>query len=90
MLIDTITEITIYEVEVLYARFFKELENSHTCNVDLQHIEKIDVVGIQLLISFIKSAKAIDKIVTFDNITESAMQQINACQFAQALGLSHE
>ena len=64
-----------------------DLLANETINLDMQKIEKIDIVGIQLLISFVKSAEAMDKKVSFENIRESVQEQIASSSCENALGL---
>ena len=86
MVFEDTREITIYEVEKLKDVFLNLLANE-TVNLDMQKIEKIDIVGIQLLISFVKSAEAVGKKVNFENITESVQEQIASSSCENALGL---
>jgi len=87
MMIEGINEFTIYEVEKLKIIFLKELENSDDYTLDMKSIEKLDIVGIQLLISLVKSANYIDKKVQFINITENALLQIDICNCRESLGI---
>ncbi len=85
-----INEFTIYEVEKLKEIFLKELENSDDFILDMTSIEKLDIVGIQLLISLVKSANYIDKKVELINITQNALLQIDICNCRRALGISDD
>jgi len=85
-----INEFTIYEVEKLKEIFLKELESSDDFILDMTSIEKLDIVGIQLLISLVKSANYIDKKVELINITQNALLQIDICNCRRALGISDD
>ena len=85
-----INEFTIYEVEKLKEIFLKELESSDDFILDMTSIEKLDIVGIQLLISLVKSANYIDKKVKLINITQNALLQIDICNCRRALGISDD
>ncbi len=86
MALENISEITIYEVEKL-KNIFLELLKEDKIILNMKGITKIDIVGIQLLISFLKSAEALGKDVKFENISESVHEQIASSSCENALGL---
>lgn len=89
-MIENIKEFTIYEVEKLKVILLKELNNSDDFTIDMKNIDKLDIVGIQLLISFVKSANSINKKVKFINITDNALLQIDICNCRLVLGISND
>lgn len=89
-MIENIKEFTIYEVEKLKVILLKELNNSDDFTIDMKNIDKLDIVGIQLLISFVKSANSINKKVQFINITDNALLQIDICNCRLVLGISND
>ncbi|PHR54081.1 MAG: hypothetical protein COA44_14280 [Arcobacter sp.] len=90
MILEGIKALTIYEVEKVQVLFIKELSTSQDLVLDMQAIEKIDMVGIQLLLSLVKSAETNEKNVSFSNITDSVLQQIKICHCQHALGITNE
>jgi len=89
MMLEGITELTIYEVEELQTLFLKELNGDNSLLIDMKQIEKIDMVGIQLLLSLLKSADEIEKEVKFINISENTLHQIKSCYCEKALGIDN-
>ena len=90
MIVETTSELTIYEVEKLQHIFLKELNRKGTFILDMTLIEKIDIVGIQLLIALVNSAKKLHKKIEFINITQTALHQIKLCHCEDALGIVYE
>ena len=88
--IENITDFTIYEVEKLQNHFLKELEINNEFILDMKLIKKIDMVGIQLLLSLVKSAHVLNKKVEFINISEDILQEIKICHCNLALGITDE
>ena len=86
MALENISEITIYEVEKL-KDVFLELLQKDIISLDMQSITKVDIVGIQLLISLLKSAESVGKDVKIENISESVREQIVSSSCENALGL---
>ncbi len=86
MTFEMVEEITIYEAEKLKELLLEKLDDAELL-LDMAKIQKIDIVGIQLLISFIKSAEARDKRVEFKNVSESLYEQIAASSCENILGL---
>ena len=88
---DIIREITIYEVETLQTQFLQMLndakESQKSINLDLSELVKIDMVGIQLLISFAKSAKKDDVELVLNNVTTLILKEIKAVNCEAYLGL---
>lgn len=80
-------ELTIYEVEKLKEIFLEELKADATLTLDLGKVEKIDMVGIQLLLSLVRTAQAQDKKVEFANISEGVLHQIKIAHCEKALGI---
>lgn len=87
MILDDFTELTIYQVEKLHNIFVEALEENDDILLDMMKIEKIDMVGIQLLISLVRSAEASQNEVEFTNIKDSVLQQIEISNSHIALGL---
>lgn len=87
MQIEQISEFTIYEVEKLKEIFLEELQKDGDIEVDMSSVEKIDMVGIQLLLALMKSAKKVDKSVKLLNLNEMISSQIKMCEYADILGL---
>lgn len=90
MILEDIRELSIYEVEKVRSIFLKVLSTEEDLNIDMKQIEKIDMVGIQLLLSLVKSARARDKKVSFINLRENVLQEIKACHCSEALGIIDE
>ena len=88
---DIIREITIYEVETLQTQFLQMLsdakESQKSIVLDLSELVKIDMVGIQLLISFAKSAKKDDVELVLNNVTTLILKEIKAVNCEAYLGL---
>ncbi len=80
-------EITIYEVEKLRILFLEALENSDTLVVDLVSIKKIDMVGIQLLLSLVKTAHLKNKKIIITNAANNVLSMIKQTHCESILGL---
>jgi len=89
MVLDT-TELTIYEVEKLKDVFLEALKKEDSFTFDMVKIEKIDMVGIQLLLSLVKSANAMGKKMKFINTAQSVLHQIKVCHCDKALGMADD
>ena len=87
MILENLKEFTIYEVEKLQDIFLNELKSDEDLVIDMQTIEKIDIVAIQLLLSLIKSAEASSKKVKLTNIGDAVLQEIKILHCDKALGL---
>ena len=84
---DDITELTIYEVEKLKDVFIDKLSKNEELFFDMKLIQKIDMVGIQLLLSLVKSAKSLSKKVKFVNITDNVLAEVKIVNCQKALGI---
>ena len=89
MLLENITEITIYEVQELQTIFIKALSKVESLVVDMSQIKKIDMVGIQLLLSLVNSTKILNKTVSFVNINDSVLEEIRISSCENSLGLAN-
>lgn len=89
MIFEDINEITIYEVETLKTKFLEELTQKSALTLDMKNIEKIDAVGLQLLLSLVQSAKEMHKTVKFENINEAILKDIDLLHCTTALGITH-
>ena len=87
MLLEGFKAITIYEVEKLKDLFLEALTQVDSLELDMTSISKVDMVGIQLLISLIITAKEESKTVTFANITPYVLRQIEEAHCINTLGL---
>jgi len=87
MEIKDITEFTIYEAVNLQNIFLYELDKEEDLSIDMNSIQKIDMVGIQLLISLVKSANIINKKIHFLNIPDNIMQEIKTSNCGSELGI---
>ena len=87
MLLEDVSEITIYEVEKLKTDFLDELSTSENISLDMKNIHKIDIVGLQLLISFIKTTHNLNKKIELINITASLKEQIESSYMSDSLGV---
>ena len=90
MKIENISEFTIYEVEKIKPILLEELKNSGDIEIDMSEIEKIDMVGVQLILSFMKSAKKKNKKVKLRNLNEAIMTQMKVCKYDLVLGIDDE
>jgi len=88
MLIENIKEITIYEVQTLKTLFLDAIQESKEIILDMATVGKIDIVGIQLLISFVKTAQSKNIQLRLQNIPESILQQIELSHCKTPLGLT--
>ncbi len=88
MLIENIKEITIYEVQTLKTLFLDAIKESKEIILDMATVGKIDMVGIQLLISFVKTAQSKNIQLRLQNIPESILQQIELSRCETPLGLT--
>ena len=86
-MLNDFSALTIYEVEEIKPLLEELLQTDSPITLNMQPIEKIDMVGVQLLISFVKSAHQLDKKTTFNNLNETLIQFIEACNCTKALGL---
>ena len=90
MIFNDITELTIYQVETIKPLLQEALANETSPLVlDFTPINKIDMVGIQLLLSSLQTAKTLDKKIEFININNDLLDQIVTTHCEKALGLSH-
>jgi len=89
MNLNSISELTIYEAENIHTIFINLLTTKEDIVLDMQSIEKIDMVGIQLLISLLNSLKSQDISVEFIHFKESILQYIEICYCSDILGLPH-
>lgn len=90
MNLQNISELTIYEVEKMKPLLLEELKKEGDIELDMATIEKIDMVGVQLILSFMKSAQVVEKKVKLKNIDEAVRKQLKSCEFAHILGTSDE
>ena len=81
------TELTIYKAEEIHTHFLELLSNAKNIALDMHKVIKIDLVGIQLLISLVKSFNAKNLEVTFTNFEDNILQEIKACHCDTTLGL---
>ena len=87
MPLQDIKEITIYEVQTLQSKFLDALKESSDIEFDMKTLGKIDLVGVQLLVSFVKTASDEHKKINFKNIPANIRQQIEQLNATKALGL---
>jgi len=80
-------ELTIYEVEKLQILFLEALENSDSLVIDLVSIKKIDMVGIQLLLSLVKTAHLENKKIIIINTASNILSMIKQAHCENILGL---
>ena len=90
MILNNITELSIYEAQKVHELFLKALSSEEKLVLDMGLIEKIDIVGLQLLLSLLRSASESDKKVSFINCAENVLQQIKLYHCDKALGLRYE
>jgi anti-anti-sigma regulatory factor len=88
MYLKDIQGITIYEVQTLKVLFLDAIEESKEIILDMQGLGKIDIVGIQLLISFVKTTKSKNIELKLQNIPENIYKQIELSHCENALGLA--
>jgi anti-anti-sigma regulatory factor len=70
-------DITIYEAEALQTLFSEFLlKADDVITLDMSNVEKIDMVGIQLLLSLTISVKNSNKKIQFINISEEILHEI--------------
>lgn len=89
MTLDSLTELTIYEAQNIKDIFLELLNTKQDVILDMSSIEKIDMVGIQLLISLTSSLKVQNLAVEFTNVKDAVLQHIDVCYCSDELGLSH-
>lgn len=87
MITELIKELTIYEAERIKSIFLKELEGEEVFILDMRLVEKIDLVGIQLLLSLSKSLDQKKKRIEFINMSNEILHEIQVCYCDKALGL---
>lgn len=80
------SQLTIYDVEALKPQLLTLL-NEEKITLDLGSVEKIDMVGIQLLLSFMQSAKAQNITVQFSNIDPSIRHALTTTNTHTLLGI---
>jgi len=83
-----INAITIYEVEELKELFLEQLSKEDNLCLDMSKIEKIDLVGMQLLIALLKSAENRQKKLDFINISAPLREQMQKTHCLGSLGIS--
>jgi len=89
MTLDVLTELTIYEAQNIKDVFLELLNSKENIILDMKNIEKIDMVGIQLLISLTNSLSTQNISVEFINLQDSVLEHINVCYCSDILGVSH-
>ncbi|MBT5933741.1 STAS domain-containing protein [Sulfurimonas sp.] len=87
MILDNLTALTIYEVETLQDIFILALKEQENILLDMAKIDKIDIVGIQLLLSMVSTVKASQKTIKLINVKDTVLQQIKISNTQIALGL---
>lgn len=90
MKLQNISELTIYEVEKVKPLLLEALHKEDDIELDMSNVEKIDMVGVQLILSFMKSAQNIDKKVKLINTEDIVNDQLKKCDFINILGISDE
>ncbi|MDY0117442.1 MAG: STAS domain-containing protein [Sulfurimonadaceae bacterium] len=81
---------TIYEVEEVYKALNLELSSKQEIQIDLQGVQKIDMVAIQLLLSTHKTCQKDDKSFTLVNISSELQHTIDMVGCMPLLGTIHE
>ncbi len=87
MITEQIKEISIYEAEKLQSMFLKEMQSGETFILDMRLVEKIDMVGIQLLLSLSKSLEEKEQRIEFINVSDAMLHEIKISHCDVALGL---
>ncbi|MDF1884061.1 STAS domain-containing protein [Sulfurimonas sp. SAG-AH-194-C21] len=86
MAFENISAITIYEVEELKELFLKALDSDDFTHFDMSKVQRIDLVGMQLLIALLKSAQKREKKIKFINISSSLHEQMQETLCIDSLG----
>ena len=89
MVLAGITEFTIYEADKLQNIFLEFLKEEKDFVLNMESIQKIDMVGIQLLLSLVKSADASNKKISFSNIPQNILEEIKTSNCDKALGITN-
>ncbi len=89
MLFELTNELSIYQADEIKEYFITLLQKEESISLDMQKIEKIDLVGIQLLLSLVKSQKAIKQTISFKNFEQNILDEIALCQCSDALGVQN-
>lgn len=87
MVILKMEKLTIYEVESLHKKLLVFIEKYDQIDLDMQNIQKIDMPGIQLLLSTSLTCKAKSKKFSLNNITEPVLESLQLCKSAKLLGV---
>jgi len=87
MLLEGFKTITIYDVEKLKEVFLKIFPIDSELSIDMSSISKVDMVGIQLLISLVRSVNESKQSIKFENITQNVLRQIKESRCGEALGI---
>lgn len=84
-------ELTIYEAEKIQEALLELLNTTkEVVELDLLHVESIDMVGIQLLISFYHSLLVQNRSLKYINISDEVRSQIALCHCEEAMGVRYE
>lgn len=65
---------SIYEATDIHKKLLNSLAEETTINIDLSEVKSCDVVGIQLLLSVIKTGKVKGKQITISNVSEAIQE----------------
>jgi anti-anti-sigma factor len=80
-------KLSIFKVEELHKKLLEKISNSSAINIDLSEVEKIELSAIQLFLSLQKSCKEKGIKLTFSNINENVLQNIEISGCSTFLGV---
>ncbi len=84
-------KLTIIHAEDTKLIFSAALAQGHLIGVDLSQLESIDIIGLQLLISFFKESQLLGKSVQFLGIfTDRFKEDLNRVSFSSQLMVNGE
>ena len=78
---------TIYDVESIHKELVEEVSKEDPVNVDMQSVEKIDMAGLQLLVSAKRTCTAEDKTFALSNVSDEVLGAIRMCGLEAELGV---
>jgi len=81
---DEVLDITL--VFQYYERFNEILNNHKSITINAEKVEKVDGAGLQLMASFIKSAKSLNVDVTWSGVSENFKKSASLIGLSTSLG----
>ncbi len=78
---------TIYDVENVQAEIMVEFANNDSLEIDMGSVEKVDLAGLQLLVSAKRSCQEGGKTFSLSNLHDEVASAIRICGLESELGV---